>query len=95
MQGSMVMQVGHKIIMADRMAQAGTLRPYVTTTLADYVDEQVNREQTRGEGHKGVVIGTRDHNGRQDGASRCTTTICNNYSSRLWRRAGETRADKG
>jgi hypothetical protein len=44
--------------MDDRMAQAGALRPDVTTTVADYGDEQVSREQTRGEGHKGVTSGT-------------------------------------
>jgi hypothetical protein len=74
----MVLQVGQEIIMADRMAHAGALRPDVTTTLADYGDEQVSREQTTGAGHNGVVIGTRDHNGRQDGSSRFTMTRCNN-----------------
>jgi hypothetical protein len=62
----MVLQVGHDIIMADRMAQAGSLNPDVTTTVADYGDEQVNREQTMGAGHKGVASGTRYHNGRHD-----------------------------
>jgi hypothetical protein len=89
----MVLQVGHTIIVADRMAQSGALKPYVTTTVADYGDEQVSREQTTGAGHNGVASGTRDQNGRQDGSSRCTTTRCNNHSSRLWRRAGEPRAD--
>jgi hypothetical protein len=60
-----VLQVGHDIIMADRMAQAGAQQPDVTTTVADYGDE-VNREQTTGAGHKGVASGTRYHNGRQD-----------------------------
>jgi hypothetical protein len=59
----MVLQVGHGIIMADRMAQAGALRPDVTTTVADYGDKQVNREQTTGAGHKGVASGTHYHNG--------------------------------
>jgi hypothetical protein len=61
-----VLQVGHYIIMTDRMAQSGALRPDVTTTVADYGDEQVNREQTTGGGHKGVASGTRYHNGRHD-----------------------------
>jgi hypothetical protein len=52
--------------MADRMAQAGALRPDVTNTVADYGDEQVNREQTTGAGYKGVASGTRYHNGRHD-----------------------------
>jgi hypothetical protein len=52
------MQVGHDIIMADRMAQAGALRTDVTTIVADYGDEQVKREQTTGAAHKGVVSGT-------------------------------------
>jgi hypothetical protein len=88
-----VLQVGHNIIMADRMAEAGALRPDVTTTVADYGDERVNREQTMGAGHKGVANRTRYHNDRQDGSSRCTTTRCNNHISRLWRQAGEPRAD--
>jgi hypothetical protein len=50
--------------MADRMAQVGALRPDVTTTVADYEDEQVNRKQTTGAGHKGVASGTQYHNGR-------------------------------
>jgi hypothetical protein len=81
--------------MDDRMDQAGALRPDVTTTLSDYGDEQVSREQTTGAGHKGVTSGTRDQNDRHDGSRRCTTTICNNHSIRLWRRAGDLRADKG
>jgi hypothetical protein len=92
-QGTRVLQVGHNIIMADRMAQSGALRPDVTTTVADYGEDQVNREQTTGAGHKGVASGTRYYNDRQDGSSRCTMTRCNNHSSRLWRRAGEPRAD--
>jgi hypothetical protein len=60
------LQVGHDIIMADSMAQAGALHPYVTTTVAYYGDEQVNREQTTGAGHKGVASGTGYHNGRHD-----------------------------
>jgi hypothetical protein len=87
-QGTRVLQVGHNIIMADRMAQSGAHRPDVTTTRADYGDKQVNREQTTGAGHKGVAIGTQYHNDRQDVSSRCTTTRCNNHSSRLLRRAG-------
>jgi hypothetical protein len=90
-----VLQVGHSIIMADRMAQSGTLRPDVTTTVADYGDGQVNREQTTGAGHSGVASGTRYHNGRQDGSIRRTTTRCNNHSGILWRQAGELRADNG
>jgi hypothetical protein len=93
--GTRVLQVGHEIKMTDRMAQAGAIRPYVTTTVADYGDEQVSREQTTGAGHDGVESGTYYHNGRQDGSSRCTTTICNNNISRLCRRAGEPRADNG
>jgi hypothetical protein len=61
----MVLQVGHNIIMADRMAQSGALRPDVTTTVADYGDEQVNREHMTGAGHKGVASGTLYHNGRR------------------------------
>jgi hypothetical protein len=87
--------MGHTIIVADRMAQSGALQPDVTTTVADYGDEQVNRDQTTGAGHKGVASGTQYHNGRQDGSIRCTTTICNNHSSRLLRRAGEPRVDNG
>jgi hypothetical protein len=41
-QGTRVLQVGHNIIMVDKMAQADALRPDVTTTAADYGDEQVN-----------------------------------------------------
>jgi hypothetical protein len=67
----------------------------VTTTVAEYGDEQVSREQTTGAGHNGVASGTQYNNGRQDGSSRCTTTRCNNHSSRLWRRAGGPRADNG
>jgi hypothetical protein len=40
--------------MADRMAQLGALRPDVITTVADYGDERVNREQTTGAGHVGT-----------------------------------------
>jgi hypothetical protein len=58
-QGTRVLQVGHNIIMADRMAQSGALRPDVTTTLADYGEEQVNRDQTTGAGHTCVASGTR------------------------------------
>jgi hypothetical protein len=54
------------IIMTDRMDQAGALRPDVTTTVADYGDEQVNQEQTTGAEHKGVASGTRYNNGRHD-----------------------------
>jgi hypothetical protein len=50
--------------MADRMAQAGALRPDVTTTVSEYGDEQVNQEQTTGAGHRGVASGTRYHNDR-------------------------------
>jgi hypothetical protein len=57
-QGTRVLQVGHDIIMADRIAQAGALQPDVTTTVADYGDTQVNREHTTGAGHKGVASGT-------------------------------------
>jgi hypothetical protein len=57
-QGTRVLQVGHDIIMTDRMAQAGALRPDLTTTVADYGDAQVNREHTTGAGHKGVASGT-------------------------------------
>jgi hypothetical protein len=53
-----VLQVGHNIIMADRMAEAGALRPDVTTTISDYGDNQVNRDQTMGAGHNGVASGT-------------------------------------
>jgi hypothetical protein len=94
-QGTRVLQVGRDIIMTDMMAQAGALRPDVTTTVADYGDDQVNRDQTTGAGHKGVASGTRYHNDRHDGSSRCTTTRCNNHSSRLWRRSGEPRSDNG
>jgi hypothetical protein len=59
-----VLQVGHNIIMTDRMAQSGAIRPYVTTTVAYYGDEQVNREQTMGAGHKGVASGTQYNNDR-------------------------------
>jgi hypothetical protein len=76
---------GTQYHMPGRMAQSGALRPDVTTTVTDYGDEQVNQEHTMGPGHKGVASGTIYHNGRQDGSSRCTTTICNNHSSRLWR----------
>jgi hypothetical protein len=93
MQGTRVLQVGHHIIMADRMAHSDALRPDVTTTVADYGDEQVNQEQTTGAGYKGVASGTPYHNGIQDGSIRCTTTRCNSHSSRLWRRAGEPRTD--
>jgi hypothetical protein len=55
--GTMVLQVGHEIKMADRMAQAGALRPYVTTTVADYGDEQVIRDKTTGTGHKVLQVG--------------------------------------
>jgi hypothetical protein len=61
-----VLQVGHDIIMADRMAQTGALRPDVTTTLSDYGDAQVNQEQATSAGHKGVASGTQYHNGRHD-----------------------------
>jgi hypothetical protein len=71
--------------MADTIAQAGALRPDKTATVADYGDELVNREQTTGAGHKGVASGTRYHNGRQGGLSRCTMIRYNNHSSRLWR----------
>jgi hypothetical protein len=54
----MVLQVGYNIIMADRMAHSGALQPDVTTTVADYGEEQVNQEQTTGAGHKGVASGT-------------------------------------
>jgi hypothetical protein len=95
-QATRVLQVGHNIIMTDRMAQSGALRPDVTTTpVADNGDEQVNREQTMGADHNGVASGTRYHNGRQDGSSRCTTTRCKNHSSRLWRRAGEPEQTTG
>jgi hypothetical protein len=87
--------VGHDIIMTGMMAQAGALRPDVTTTVADYGDDQVNRDQTTGAGHKGAASGTRYFNDRQDGSSRCTATRCNKNSSRLWRRSGEPRADNG
>jgi hypothetical protein len=65
MHGTMLLQTGQYIIMADKMDQAGALQPDVTTTLADYGDEQVNREQTTGAGHKGVASATQYHNGRQ------------------------------
>jgi hypothetical protein len=42
----------------------------------------VNREQTTAAGHRGVVSGTQYHNDRQEGSSKCTTIICNSYSSR-------------
>jgi hypothetical protein len=87
--------MGHNIMMADRMAQAGALRPDVTTTVAYHWDEQVSRDQTMGAGHKGAANGTRYHNDRQDGSSRFTTIICHNHSSRLWRRAGDPRSDDG
>jgi hypothetical protein len=83
-----LLQVEQHIIMSDRMAQAGALQTDVTTTLADYGDTQVNREQTTGAGHTGVASGTPSHNDRQDDSIRCTTNRCNNHSSRLWRRAG-------
>jgi hypothetical protein len=57
-QGTRVLQVGHTIIMADRMAQSGALPPDVTTTEADYGDKQVNQDQTTGAGRKGVASGT-------------------------------------
>jgi hypothetical protein len=41
----------------------------VTTTVAEYGDEQVSREQTTGAGHNGVASGTQYNNGRQDGSS--------------------------
>jgi hypothetical protein len=80
-----MLQVGHNIIMADMMAQAGALQPDVTTIVAYYGDEEVNREQTTVAGHKDVASGTRYHNDIQDGSSRCTMTRCNNHSSSLWR----------
>jgi hypothetical protein len=49
--------VGHNIIMADRMAQVGALRPDVITTVAYCGDEQVNREHKTGAGHKVVASG--------------------------------------
>jgi hypothetical protein len=78
-----MLQVGHDIIMAYRMAQSGALRTDVTTTVAYYGDEQVNREETTGAGHNVVASGTQYHNGRQDGSRRCTTTRCNNHGIRL------------
>jgi hypothetical protein len=60
--GTRVLQVGHGIIMADRMAQSGALRADVTTTLADYGDGQVNREHTTGTGHKGTRVLQVGHN---------------------------------
>jgi hypothetical protein len=80
--------VGHNIIMADRMAQSGARRPDVTTTVADYGEEKVNQEQKTGAGHNGVASGTQY-------SISCTKTRCNNHSSRLWRQAGEPRADNG
>jgi hypothetical protein len=65
-QGTRVLQVGHDITMTDMMAQSGALRPVVTTTVAYYGDEQVNREQTTGAGHTGVASGTHYHNDRHD-----------------------------
>jgi hypothetical protein len=94
-QGTRVLQVGHNIITADRMDQAGALRPDVTTIVADRGDEQVNREHTMGTGHNDVASETQYHNDRQDGSHRGTTTRCNNHSSRLWRREGEPRAYNG
>jgi hypothetical protein len=91
----MMLQMGHGIIMADRMAQAGALRPDVPTTIADYGDEQVGQYQMTGAGHDDVANGTWYHNGRQDGSSRCIPTRCNNYRSRLWRREGEPISDDG
>jgi hypothetical protein len=62
-----VFQVGHDIIiMAEKMARSGALQTDVTTTLADYGDDQVNREQKTGAGNKCVASGTRYHNGRHD-----------------------------
>jgi hypothetical protein len=72
-QGTRVLQVGLDIIMADRMAQSGALRPDVTAAIVDYGDELVNREQTTGTGHVGIARGTQYHNGRHDCSSRCTT----------------------
>jgi hypothetical protein len=63
-QGTRVLQVVHDIIMTDRMAQSGALRPDVTTTVAYYGDERVNGEQTTGTGHKGVANRIRYHNDR-------------------------------
>jgi hypothetical protein len=74
--------------MAHRMAKSGALRPYVTTTVADYGDEQVNQDQKMGTGHNGVASGTRYHNIRKDGSRRCTTTICNSHSHRLRKQVG-------
>jgi hypothetical protein len=65
-QGTRVLQVGHDIIMADRMTQSGALPPDVITIVSDYGDEQMNREQTTGAGHKGVASGAQYHNGRHD-----------------------------
>jgi hypothetical protein len=56
-QGTRVLPVGHIVIMTDKMAQSGALRSDVTTTVADYGHEQVNREHTMGAGHKGVASG--------------------------------------
>jgi hypothetical protein len=87
-QDTRVLQVGQYIIIADRMDQAGALRPDVTLTISDYGDDQVNQKQTMGAGHKGVASGTIYHNGRQDGSSRCTMTNCNNYSRSIFEPAG-------
>jgi hypothetical protein len=57
--------MGDGIIITDRIAQAGALQPDAITTLADYGDEQVNREQMMGARHKGIANGTRYHNYRQ------------------------------
>jgi hypothetical protein len=63
-QGTRVLQVGHNTIMADRMAQAGALRPDAITTVADYGDERVNQDQTTGAVHVGITSGTWYHNDR-------------------------------
>jgi hypothetical protein len=70
----MVLQVGHGIIMADIMVQAGALQPDIITTVAYYGDEQLNRYYMTGAGHTGGASGTQCYNGRQDGLSRCTVT---------------------
>jgi hypothetical protein len=62
----MVLQVGNDIIMVDRMAQAGALRLYVKTTVANYGDKQLTQEQTTGAGHVDIASGTRYHNDRHD-----------------------------
>jgi hypothetical protein len=56
--GTILLQVGHNIIMTDRMAQAGALQPDVTTTVAYYGDGQVNRAYTMRAGHNSVASGT-------------------------------------